>query len=140
MRLPTSHSGRRGIRFNITPLIDVVFLLIIFFLVASHIVRSQAQEPVELPDAVRVQDEVAPAVQLTITVSVDGVLSIGGAPIAIEELQQRLEVMASEDQAPEVRIRGDRQAAFRYVEPILLKCAGLGIRNVKFAVQKAAQE
>ena len=140
MRLPTSHSGRRGIRFNITPLIDVVFLLIIFFLVASHIVRSQAQEPVELPDAVQVQDDVAPAVQLTITVSVEGVLSVGGKSIGLEELEQRLEAMAGEDQAPEIRIRGDRQAAFRHVEPILLKCAGLRIRNVKFAVQKAAQE
>ena len=139
MKLPSSHSGRRGLRFNITPLIDVVFLLIIFFLVASHIVRSQAQEPVELPDAVQVHENESAPVQLTITVSRDGALSVGGNPISLDALGERLTELASQNPPPEIRIRGDRVATYRHVEPILLRCAELGIRDVKFAVQKAGQ-
>lgn len=139
MRLPGSHSERRGLRFNITPLIDVVFLLIIFFLVASHIVRSQAQEPIELPDAVQVEDNESSPLQLTITVSLEGTLSISGNVISLLELDQRLSALADQQQPPEIRIRGDRAAAYRHIEPILLRCAALNIRDVKFAVQKAGQ-
>lgn len=137
MRLPASHANRRGLQFNITPLIDVVFLLIIFFLVASHIVRSEAQEPVDLPDAVQVLDDAKPALRLTITVSVDGGLSVGGTPLDLVELERRLNALAANRQAAEIRIRGDRQAAYRHVEPILRTCASLEITDVKFAVQKA---
>ena len=49
MRIPVRRTSQ--LRFNITPLIDIVFLLIIFFLVASHFVRSELQEPIELPAA-----------------------------------------------------------------------------------------
>ena len=137
MRLPASHASRRGLRFNITPLIDVVFLLIIFFLVASHIVRSEAQEPVDLPDAVQVRDDAKPALRLTITVSVDGRLSVGGSTLDRIDLERRLEALAAESRTAEIRIRGDKQAAYRHVEPILRTCASLGITDVKFAVQKA---
>lgn len=138
MRAPSRHH-RTSLRFNITPLIDVVFLLIIFFLVASHIARSQAQVAVELPDAIRVDDDTPSVNQITITVLADGALSLGGHEVTFEQLGFQLESIAEDSEAPpEVRIRGDRTVAFRVVEPILLRCAGLGIKNVKFAVNKAA--
>ena len=42
---------RRALGFNMTPMIDVVFLLIIFFLVSSHLAQSDAQLPLPLPAA-----------------------------------------------------------------------------------------
>ena len=138
MRVP---SGERStLRFNITPLIDVVFLLIIFFLVASHIVRSQAQAPVDLPDAVRVDDDTPTPNQFTVTVLADGTLSVGGTALAFDQLSFQLEVIAEDESRPaEVRIRGDKTSSFRLIEPILVRCAELGISDVKFAVTKAAQ-
>ena len=56
MRIPTR--GRKlGLSFDITPLIDVVFQLIIFFLAATYIVRSDAKEKVTLPKAMMAQDQ-----------------------------------------------------------------------------------
>ena len=50
MRLP--HNGQsRELSNNMTPMIDVVFLLIIFFLVSSHLARQESRVPLELPDA-----------------------------------------------------------------------------------------
>lgn len=137
MRVP-SREHRSSLRFNITPLIDVVFLLIIFFLVASHIARSQAQEPVDLPDAVRVQDDTPASNQLTVTVLADGTLSVGGTVITFDQLETKLGLLAADESVPaEVRIRGDRTSAFKLIEPILIKCASLGISDVKFAVTEA---
>lgn len=139
MRIP-SRKHRSSLRFNITPLIDVVFLLIIFFLVASHVARSATQQPVDLPDAVKVQDEAPAPNQLTVTVAADGRLTIGGVELTMEQLVFRLESLASDESAtPEVRIRGDRGSRFRFIEPILLRCAELGISDVKFAVREAAE-
>ena len=50
MRSPTN-LGRGSIGFNMTPMIDVVFLLIIFFLVSSHLAQQETQVTVDLPDA-----------------------------------------------------------------------------------------
>ena len=50
MRSPTN-LGRGSVGFNMTPMIDVVFLLIIFFLVSSHLARQEMQLELDLPDA-----------------------------------------------------------------------------------------
>ena len=50
MKIPTSQTSRR-FGANMTPLIDVVFLLIIFFLVSSQLARQEANIELELPEA-----------------------------------------------------------------------------------------
>ena len=73
MRVPTQRE-RSGLRVNITPLIDVVFLLIIFFLVASHFIRSETREPVNLPEATQGEDEESENPRrLVVTVNREGV-------------------------------------------------------------------
>lgn len=139
MRVPVRRS-QSALGFNITPLIDVVFLLIIFFLVASHIARTQAQEAVDLPDAVKVDEDTAAPNLLTVTLQADGQMTLNGNIVTFDQLTLQLEgLLDSESGPPEVRVRGDRTTAFLHVEPILLKCAELGIRNVKFAVRKVAE-
>ena len=135
MRVP-SNLSRPGLGFNMTPMIDVVFLLIIFFLVSSHLAKQEAQLPLPLPVAGSGQDpldEQSPRV--TVNVRADGTLLLAGKPVAAGRLRQRLE--AAMDRAGrdvEVRIRGDRSVAYRSVEPILLACARAGLWNVTFAV------
>ena len=50
MRVP-SNLSRGSVGFNMTPMIDVVFLLIIFFLVSSHLARQEVQLDLDLPPA-----------------------------------------------------------------------------------------
>ncbi len=134
MRIPNLHAGS-SLRFNITPLIDVVFQLIIFFLVASHFVRHESHAPVELPDATRQErDEDGPK-RITITVTADGQLHLGETPVELAEVEAL--ITAGERKSPgvfEVRLRGDKAVTYRAVEPILLACARAQVRHVKFAV------
>jgi biopolymer transport protein ExbD len=135
MRLPKSHRTT-GLGFNITPMIDVVFLLIIFFLVSSHLARHEVQLELNLPDAASSQrqtDESKPRV--TVNLLPDGEIQLAGAVIDAEELSRRLSFELSRSGAElEVRIRGDRQVPYRVVEPVLLACARAGAWNVTFAV------
>ncbi len=137
MRVP-AHVRGSPLCINMTPMIDVVFQLIIFFLISSHLSKQEAQLPLPLPVAVSGEkegDETNPRV--TINVRADGQLSLAGKPLAAAELLPRLQArLAETDTDLEVRIRSDRTVAYRHVEPILLACARAGIWNVAFAVYR----
>jgi len=135
MRLP-SQSIQRGLQFNITPLIDVVFLLIIFFLVASHFIRNEQVEQVELPTATQGRDEDEVPSRILVTVASDKRLLLGGHEATLEEIERRLQFVAEEHGAgsTELRIRADRSVPYSVIEPLLLTAARLGITKVRFAV------
>lgn len=130
-----------SVGFNVTSLIDIVFLLVIFFLVASHIARTEAVEPVNLPEATQFDDEDDPTPRrLVVTVKADGALDIAGQPVEFVEVEQRI-ISGHEDSGGqfEVRIRSDRDAPYEKIEPILLTCARFGVSKVGFAVTPKAE-
>jgi biopolymer transport protein ExbD len=119
-----------------TPMIDVVFLLIIFFLVSSHLAQRENRIPVNLPQASSGQQDL-PSVtpRLTITIRDDGSIWLGGRRIESKEVRARL-VERQQQEGPdlEVRIRCDRHVPYSSVEPILADAARADIWNVTFAV------
>jgi biopolymer transport protein ExbD len=123
--------------FHITPLIDLVFLLNIFFLVATYFIRHELVEPVELPSSAqgRVESDDAPG-RLIVTITSDGRISSGGKALALDDFQLYLQETLSRHgpEATEVRIRADRMVPYSEVEPLLLKAAELGVTRVRFAV------
>jgi biopolymer transport protein ExbD len=81
------------------------------------------------------EDTAAPRV--TINVLADGRVLLAGRAVSVEELTARLRQQVETDGRDlEVRIRSDRQAPYRQVEPIMLGCARAGIWNVTFAVYR----
>ena len=137
MRIPT-RTQDRGFAFNITPLIDVVFLLIIFFLVASHFIRNEVLEQVDLPLASQGKDDEEAANRLVITVIPTGELKLGTSSITAEEFEQRLQTLIAKHgaESTELRIRADRTAVYSTVEPLLLTAARHGVKRVRFSVTR----
>ena len=128
----------RSIQFNMTPIIDVVLLLIVFFLVSSHLARQETQLELALPAAEsgrEPRDDRSDRV--TVNIDADGQVTLSGAAVSSGELRRRLEVQRERSGSQlEIRIRSDRTVPYRVVEPILLACARAGIWNVTFAVVK----
>jgi biopolymer transport protein ExbD len=141
MRIPSNlRSGEFG--FNMTPMIDVVFLLIIFFLVSSHLARQETQMELPLPTAETGQPQgTDERPRLTINVLGDGSLMLAGRVVATDQLPVRLaEGLAKSGLDLEVRIRADRETLYRSVAPIMLACAERGIWNVTYAVYRKEDE
>jgi biopolymer transport protein ExbD len=137
MRVPVYRSKTRY-GFNMTPMIDVVFLLIIFFLVSSHLAKQESTMDLLLPIAKTGQDdENQTAPRVTINVQTDGSLWLAGRPIAANQLSEKFTALRTEKGNDiEVRIRGSRAATYSTVEPIMLACAQSSIWNVTYAVYR----
>lgn len=136
MKLP-QRSGPRGLSNNMTPMIDVVFLLIIFFLVSSHLARQEARVPLPLPTAAthQIPDETAQA--LTVHVMEDGTWRIAGTNVDQTGLADALQEYRSRNGATAlVRVRVARQVRYDRMEPILRAAAIAGLPNVSLAVYR----
>ncbi|MFO0820800.1 MAG: biopolymer transporter ExbD [Pirellulales bacterium] len=136
MKIPRL-AERGAVGINMTPLIDVVFQLLIFFLVSSHLARQEAQMALPLPTAAsgaesRAEDE---RPRITLNVLADGALVLVGRRIQPTQLEERLRgVVAEEGAEVELRVRADRDVPYRHVEPVLVASSRAGLANVTFAV------
>lgn len=133
MKLPAR--ARTPLLFNITPLIDIVFNIMIFFLVTAHFVRSQETDPVDLPIATQIVDKEPAPQRLVLTILPDHSFRVSGRNVSLEDVKFMLEQSAAA--APgdfEVQLRGDRHVPYHVIEPILLACAQHGIQDFGFRV------
>lgn len=138
MRIPIGiHRSR--LEMNMIPMIDVVFLLIIFFLVSSHLAKQEVQAELALPIAeTGVENQDADQRRLTVNIAAENgnyTIKFGSRSVNTNDLQQYLERELERSNTDlEVRIRGDREIPYQIVEPVMVACARLGIWNVHFAV------
>jgi len=122
---------------NMTPMIDVVFLLIIFFLVSSHLARQEHRLPVDLPMADSFSPLDPEKRSLTISVDLDSQIYVSGKAIERSKVGQILKkYLLEEGNNASIRIRTDGSVQYQYVEPILREAAKLGIADAAIAVQQ----
>lgn len=136
MQVPTS-TDRRSTGANMTPMIDVVFLLIIFFLVSSHLARQETRLPLDLPTAATFQSVDPDNAPLTISVADGTRVLVGGKQVDQRMLKSILSDLvdrAGADAA--VRIRTDGQVQYRYIEPVLRAAALAGVTDAAIAVRE----
>ena len=120
-----------------TPMIDVVFLLVIFFLVSSHLARQESQLPLPLPTANSGEEINHRRDRVVVNLLADGTTILSGRRVSAPELQRRLSVQRNQTGPDlEVRIRSDRKVSFQFVQPILLAVMKSGVSHVTFAVTK----
>ena len=131
-----SYPRSGGMRFNMTPMIDVVFLLIIFFLVTSTMAKQEEREEKLLPKAAsghKPGDEQRPA--LIINVRPNGQIVVTGETLRPRELAERLrDANRRAGGNLEVRINADRRVSYDAVKPILLACVKADVWDFTFIV------
>ena len=127
---------RYGCEISIAPLIDVVFLLIIFFMTISQISKVEV-EKLALPEARAGEiSEPEPPGPFIVNVHQDGRIVMAGREETIGELGKLLTRQVEKHGADKVTvlIRGDRDTPWERVSDVMRACAALGIGKVKVAV------
>ncbi len=135
MRVP-NYPGSRGVSINLTPMIDVTFLLIIFFLVSSHLAKQENFLPLELPVAGSGISDFSDRTTLTIQIPSDGSYLVNNASVPLDQMQNLILIkMAENGKNPiRIRIRTDKSAAYAPIAKLLKLCAVTGNSDIVFAV------
>ena len=132
---------REDFELNITPLIDVVFLLLIFFMVSTTF-EKQSQMKIVLPEA---SEEVTDKIPDSVTVEVDtqGRVFVNKKSLVNSQLitiREAIRDATHDMKAPRVIIRADANATHQSVIKIMDAARQLGLVKIMFATQKAREE
>lgn len=114
---------------NMTPLVDVMLVLVIVFMVTIPVLTHAVR--VELPRASQEVNLVKPQT-ITLSVDRDAVIHWNGERIAAGELAERLRGRATESPQPEVHIRGDRAVGYEHVLRVMAAVQKSGLTKIGF--------
>jgi biopolymer transport protein TolR len=123
---------RRGIvaEINVTPLVDIMLVLLIIFMLTAHLIAKQAIE-VELPRAS--QSTTLPPTTVTVTLTRDGTLYLNGVTVTPDALRSAVKDAVAKDPKTQAIIVGDKAVSHGRVVWVLDTIKGLGITS--FAIQ-----
>ena len=111
------------------PLIDCVFLLLIFFLVSTTMKKPEPEIPVELPGPALAAVERPSAQVQNLTVDAAGQFFWSGIPVGQQELHGKVRDFAVATPDAPLRIKIDRNAPSRYLVQVIDLCAYEGLTN-----------
>ncbi|TWT47178.1 ExbD/TolR family protein [Botrimarina hoheduenensis] len=137
--MPLKTSSDDPLQLNLTPMIDVVFLLVIFFMTATQFAQVERAIEIELP-TVGAEGATAatPDQPSVITVLADGRLELNSKPIEPDELDARLRDAAIDNPDHSVLIHGDARCNFQHIASTLASCRAAGIADVGVSVETVA--
>jgi biopolymer transport protein ExbD len=131
--------GRALDSLNLTPLIDVVFLLLIFFLVATRFAQDDRELPVQLPSAASAVPMTAEPTELVVNVDAAGRYMVRGEQLTIDRLEGTLARAVAENPVNQmVIIRGDRTVAFQAIVAVMDLCTKLKVPSYKISTEPEA--
>jgi biopolymer transport protein ExbD len=130
-RVQLQHPG-----IQLAPLVDVLLLLLIFFLMTWNAARNENELDVKVPKASAAKEKTAPIGDVIVNVKSDGNVVVNRRTLSSTELMELLKglVQLNADQA--VVIRGDETGAYKNVVGVLNICSEAGVTNVAFATAK----
>jgi biopolymer transport protein ExbD len=123
---------------NLTPLIDMVFLLLVFFLAATTFARAEVEMDLDLPQSQAGKNDHESHL-LVVNVMRDGTIRVDGRVMSADGLRQRLRAAAARDKEQAVLIRGDTAVHFGAVALALDACLGAKLSRVSVAAQPEGQ-
>jgi biopolymer transport protein ExbD len=122
---------------NLTSMIDVLFLLIIFFMVATKFDELERNIDVAVPEVPQAGDTGPPPKPFVVAVQPDGSIQLDGSSVSLEDLTARLVSARTALGEPSVVIRGDAKCAFQHVAAALAACRQAGVAELGITVRIA---
>jgi biopolymer transport protein ExbD len=130
-RAPIHHPG-----IQLAPLVDVLLLLLIFFLMTWNAARNENELDVKVPKASAAKEKSAPPGDVVLNVKADGNIIVNRRNLNASELTDLLKGLVQLDPEQAVVIRGDETGAYKNVVEVLNICSQAGVSNVAFATAK----
>ena len=128
---------RRGIiaEINVTPLVDIMLVLLIIFMLTAHLIARQAIQ-IELPRAS--QSTALPPTTLAITLKADGAIFLNDRPVTPDALRAAIRAAVAGDPKTQAVVAGDKRVSHGRVVWVLDTVKSLGITQFAIQIDPAA--
>jgi len=115
---------------NVTPLVDVMLVLLIIFIITIRVIIQQVQ--LDLPKATNLPTQTKPE-NITISIDKEGAIYWNTKKLSgQDELKSELRSVVKIEPQPEIHIRGDANVRYQFVGQVLVSTQQIGIRKVAF--------
>jgi len=138
MRIPRPPDSEIGI--NMTPIIDMVFLLLIFFLVATKFADIERDVRVRPPSSRHARPIAAVPQELVINITREGRTLVAGRELNAAELEGLIAAAVAENPRQAVVVRGDKLAVLQYAVNVLDVCEKRGVERTFLTTSKAGEK
>lgn len=125
---------------NLTSMIDIVFLLIIFFMVGTKFTELERKIGLQVPEVTDSGPLTAAPEKRVVNVYRDGQITLDRKPLTLEELRKQLSDARSQYSDLGVLVRGDASSAFQRVAEVLNACKQAGIAELGISVRSVPTE
>ena len=129
---------KRGIGLQVAPLADIIFQLLIFFMLVT-VIKQSTEYVQNLPKATEGKDVLGKTGQVSVNITEKGEIIIGETVHQIPTLQGYLQSLG-EPSLLSVYLRGDKEVAWDKVREVIKACAEIGIADIAFGVFKKEEE
>ena len=119
---------------NMTPLIDVMLVLLVIFMIAAPLMTSSLR--LDLPKSEAATPGDAPR-SVALAVTPDGLLHLGDEVLTAAQLRERLQQLAQANPALEVQLRADKAAPYGQVAQLIGWCQAAGLTRIAFVAEAA---
>lgn len=120
-------------QFQLAPMIDIIFLLLIFFVATYTVAQEERTLDINLPAAQAAEEKARVLEDIVVNLNRDGKVTLNRRPYTLKNLRGRLRQLAQFTDKAGVIIRADGACEHRYVVKVMDMCADLGIRRVSFS-------
>jgi biopolymer transport protein ExbD len=124
-----SRAEDAGVAIDMTPIIDMVFMLLTFFLLATTFQRAEREMQIALPFASSSAPISAALREIVVNVTTDGRAIISGRTVTDDELRSLVGGAAKNNPDQKITVRGDRGAQYCAVVRVLDICKACGIQQ-----------
>ncbi|NQT82801.1 biopolymer transporter ExbD [bacterium] len=129
-----SKMGQQRQGFALTSMIDLLFILLIFFMTASMYAQFESELNVQVPVSSESVDTEREATEIIVNVTDDGKFVVNQIERSIPELDDILRTIADVYEGSHIILRGDKETAWRNMVKVLDACKRADIWNVSFSV------
>jgi biopolymer transport protein ExbD len=122
--------------FQIAPMVDILLVLLVFFIVTWSFARKELELDVKVPTAQNAKESNPVVNQTVLNIRYDGTVVWNRKEVSQPELLSRLRELAGEFPDFAIIVRGDERTPYRYLVNVLDICRDANIWNVAFATGK----
>lgn len=124
-----ARDAETGPSIEMMPLIDMVFLLLIFFLVATTFRQAERELNIALPYAASAGPISTALREIVVNVDAEGQIVVAARKMSADEFREMITQAAAANAEQKVSVRGDRKVAYEHVVRVLDICKAAGIQE-----------